>query len=87
MELFTPENKKVRFSFPKNGYDHDTKYSLEHLQVGAIYTVHKTNVHDFSSSIELKELPGKTFNLIQFENIDSVSEEEIEKHPEYCKYH
>lgn len=49
-----------------NGYDHDKKDVEDNLQIGKLYTVHKTIVHSSSTEVYLMEFPDKKWNSVNF---------------------
>ncbi len=49
-----------------NGYDSQKKDVEEYLQIGKLYTIHKTIVHSSSTEIFLDEFPDKSWNSVNF---------------------
>ena len=66
MPLDTSVGTRVRFT-GYGGYDWQQKKARELLTVDAIYTVANLDVGDWSSSVQLEEKPGHTFNAVMFE--------------------
>ncbi len=66
MDITSPKGTKVRFSYPKNGYDSDQATAKKHLTVGQVYTVDHTVVHDWHTEVFLQEKPGVSFNHVHF---------------------
>jgi hypothetical protein len=59
------------------GNDDAEKY----LKIGNVYTVEQTVEHSWHTKVYLKELPGKKFNSVQFERVDSATPLRIEPLP------
>lgn len=68
MNIFSRKGDHVRFANPDNGFTHDQKKCQEHLKLGEIYTISECNVHSDYTDIQLKEVPGHTFNSVMFED-------------------
>lgn len=49
-----------------NGYPLDEEKARRYLKVGQVYTVERMDVHDWSSTIVLQEIPGVEFNSVHF---------------------
>jgi len=58
----------------KNGHDHDGEAVRKHLTLRKHYTVKKTEVHNFHSYVWLKEVPGVSFNTVNFVDVEVQSE-------------
>ena len=54
----------------KNGYEVDGEKIKRNLEIGKEYTVKETIVHDWSTTVYLKEFPNKGFNSVNFENVE-----------------
>ena len=52
----------------RNGLDMDKKIALKYLQVWVVYTVEKTEIHDWHTNVYLKEIQGEYFNSVLFED-------------------
>ncbi len=52
-----------------NGLTENRVDIAKHLKLGKIYTVLKTKVHNFSSEVYLQEVPGVSFNTVNFEDV------------------
>lgn len=50
----------------RNGYNGDKAYLLKHLDIGEEYTLDSMSVGQSSSTLTLKEFPGKPFNTVNF---------------------
>jgi hypothetical protein len=48
----------------KNGSDYDRENAAKYLEVGKVYTVEDLDVHDWSSSVILQEIPNQEFNSV-----------------------
>ena len=66
MEINAPKETKVIFAHPNSGYSGDQERARKHLKVGATYTVERTEIHSWSTSVYLKEVPGVGFNSVHF---------------------
>ena len=68
MDIHSKEGTEITVteSSIKNGYDHVENHAREHLKVGEIYTVEKTEVSNWTTSVFLKEFPGEIFNSVSF---------------------
>lgn len=68
MDIYSESGKKVKF-LGKNGYNHQLKEALEFFKPEEILTVKRTNVQNWSSTVEFKEYPGKWWNTVMFGDI------------------
>ena len=50
----------------QNGYDYDINKAKKFLKVGEIYTIDRMEVHNWSSSVVLQEVPKESFNSVNF---------------------
>jgi len=66
MNIYAKQGSKVIFSNPNAGYDFDQQRAGEHLEVGKVYTVRRTEVQDSSSQVFLEEVPAIGFNTVLF---------------------
>lgn len=48
------------------GYEGDKEQANKYLEIGKVYTVKTTWVYNFSSIVELQEIPNKRFNTVHF---------------------
>lgn len=48
------------------GRDYDKEQAKKFLEVGKVYTVESMEVHNWSSSVTLKEIPNEEFNSVHF---------------------
>jgi dCMP deaminase len=71
MNIYAEKGTKIIYT-GKNGTDYDKKYADTHLIVGVTYIVKKINVHNWSSTVELEELPGYEFNTVHFEEFNEI---------------
>ena len=69
MDIYAKNGTKVVYT-GKNGNDYDQQHADKYLKVGNEYTVHTTIVDDWDSTVNLKEVPGKLFNTVHFEDIE-----------------
>ncbi len=56
---------KVRY-LGENGHEWQRVEADSILEVGALYTLRRSDVHSSHTTIELKEFPGKKFNSVMF---------------------
>lgn len=49
-----------------NGYDYHKEDVEKYLEIGKLYTVHKTIVHSSSTEVYLMEFPDKKWNSVNF---------------------
>jgi hypothetical protein len=68
------------------GYELDKKRQLEHLKIGTIYTVDRTEVDSSKTYVWIKEIPGMSFNSVAFEDVAPQSEYLNKKHPDYSRF-
>lgn len=69
----------------KNGYKYDSEKVAEKLEIGRIYTVDHTIVHQSSTDVYLNEVDGR-FNSVNFEEVEPQSEEVTEEHRDLQRY-
>jgi len=86
MNIYAAKGHKIRCSTLDAGYEYDKKVAKSYLKIGNIYTVEKTSVDNWSTSVSLQEFPGKNFNSVFFEDVESQPEESDKLHPDYYKY-
>jgi hypothetical protein len=58
---------RLRFAHPDAGYTCDREHAAKYLIEGEVYTVESFRVYGWSTEIRFVEVPGKTFNSVQFE--------------------
>ena len=87
MNIYALEGYKVRVTkeSAENGDSHDKQMVKENLEIGKIYTVQKTSVHNWNTEVYLKEVPGK-FNSVMFEDVHGQSDEADKCHPDWDRY-
>lgn len=68
----------------KNGYDYDKKRASE--LIGKILTVEYTSVSSSSTSVFFKEFPGKSFNSVNFVDVDKQSKDKDKMHDDYKRW-
>jgi hypothetical protein len=68
MNIYATPGTRIVFKYPNNGHPDDRDRVMLALQVGQTYTVQKTSVGDWSSSVTLTEVPGVAFNTVMFDN-------------------
>lgn len=68
MNIYALPGARVTFSHPTSGYDNQQKTAAEYLQVGATYTVQRTDVHGWHTDVFLCEVPDVSFNSALFDD-------------------
>ncbi len=68
MNIYADGGDKVIYT-AEGGYDHDKEQAAKHLVAGQEYAVNYTTVHNWSSTVVLKEVPGQKFNTVMFEDV------------------
>lgn len=53
-----------------SGYSIDAERVAKHLEVGKPYTVDRTDVSGWRTDVYLEEVPGVSFNSVNFEDYD-----------------
>lgn len=66
MDLETEKGSSVIFSYPDHGMTSDIERAEKYLNEGNVYTVESVTVGNSRSYVELKEIPGISFNTVQF---------------------
>ena len=67
MDIYAKRGSKVKFT-GQGGFGSDRLFASTYLCVGQEYTVESVNVSNWSSAVILKEIPGKSFNTVMFED-------------------
>lgn len=67
MDDHSAPGTKIVFAHPGNGYAHDQETAREHLEVGEVYTVERTEVGRWHTDVFIKEVPGVAFNSPMFD--------------------
>lgn len=62
------------------------KAAMEHLRVGNIYTIEKTEVHSWHTKYYFQEVPGIAFASFASDDITVQSEEDDKKHPDWKRF-
>jgi hypothetical protein len=70
MDIYTPAGSKVRYRYIA-GYKEDIIKGRQHLELGEIYTIHKTFITEDHTYVFLEEVPKVVFNSVQFENANN----------------
>lgn len=68
MNIDADEGAKVVFNHPNAGYPHHQETAREHLEVGATYTVERTEVDFSHTDVYLQEVEGVAFNSVHFDD-------------------
>ena len=69
MNIYALEGHKVRCVTLKAGYKYQQEIVKKYLELGKEYTVEKTKVEGWSTSVWLKEFPNIRFNSVFFEDV------------------
>ena len=69
MRITTKPGEMIVF-IGRNGTDYDLERARGVLTPGRSYTVKKTVIGGFRSTVEIEEHPGKEFNTVMFTNED-----------------
>lgn len=69
MNIYAKRGAKVRFARPDAGYKGDQEMAAEHLTVGGVYTVERTDVGQSHTTVWLQEVPERGFNSVQFTDV------------------
>ncbi len=77
---------KLKENYMMMGYGHDKDNIQRHLKLGEIYTVEETMVFSSTSYVYFEEVPGISFNPIQFDSIIPQSHEDDMKNPYLIKF-
>jgi hypothetical protein len=67
MDIYSPVGVRIVF-MGRNGYEQQIVNAKQALAVGGTYTVACIIVENWSSSVELLEMPGRFFNTVMFRN-------------------
>jgi hypothetical protein len=67
LNIYSREGDKLIF-LDKNGDDGEREKAKKWLKKGEIYTVDHVDVFKYSTTVYLKEFPGKGFNMVMFRN-------------------
>ena len=80
MNIYAKEGDKVIVTEERieNGYNGDKENAKEYLEVGKIYTIDYTDVDEWSTAVNLIELPEQCFNSAHFEDYDENVKVELE---------
>jgi hypothetical protein len=67
MDLYSAPGTKVVLWYLKNGYEgQQQELARLGMMKGDVFTIDRTEVHSSSTSVYLREFPGKTFNSVHF---------------------
>lgn len=69
MNIHTEPGAKIRYAYTSTGFLSDQEGAKKHLKRGQVYTVAQIDVHSSISYVELREIPGITFNTVMFSNV------------------
>ena len=68
MNIYAPKGAKVVFNHPTGGRTHEQETAKKYLDVGATYSIERTEVSDFHTRVHLQEVAGVTFNSVYFDD-------------------
>ena len=63
------EGNLVKFSYPKNGYEHHQEKAAQYLTAGEVYTIYEVVIDSWHTDVYLKEFPGVAFNSVMFSDV------------------
>jgi hypothetical protein len=69
------------------GTEIDKIHTKKYLVPGKVYTVERTKVHNVSTDVWLKEVPGTAFNSTNLVDVKPQNETDDTKHPDWARYH
>ena len=68
LDIYAPPGTRVRAVYldgkPYHGEKYDQETVVKHLKEGGVYTIANMNVGGWSTSVELVEVPGVSFNSV-----------------------
>lgn len=70
MNIYAPPGSKIKYSEFNNGYRYDKNIAEKHLIRGEIYTVLRTDVSNYHTSVYLVEVPNIGFNSVMFSDVN-----------------
>lgn len=73
MGIYSERGTKVRYAYPEHGMECDHRQCSKYLEEGKVYTVKSCTAYSSSTSVELEEVTGQTFNSVMFAPADSVT--------------
>lgn len=68
MDIYSKPGARVVFSFPTSGHDYDQANAAKYLKLRHHYTIDRTDVDNWHTSVWLREVPEVSFNSVQFTN-------------------
>ena len=74
MRVNAPKGQKVRY-LDEHGYESDLITARRYLVKDNEYTVEKTDVGSWRTSVYLQEYPDIPFNSVHFEELEPLGEE------------
>lgn len=86
MNIYALKGHKVRCHTFNAGYKYDRVVATKYLNVNEVYSVDYTEVESFSTIVVLQEFPNVRFNSVFFQDVDSQSDEDNAKHPDWIKF-
>lgn len=80
MNIYAQKGHKVICTTLEHGYETEQKIAHKLINVGEIYTVEKTEVHNSNTDVYLQEVPDIPFNSVFFEDLDKIESENNYNH-------
>lgn len=74
LDIHNNTKRKVRCVSNYDGGWWACRLNASLLEVGKVYNLTYIDVHNWYSEVYLKEIPGKTFNSVLFEEVEEVIE-------------
>lgn len=68
MNIYAKEGDKVIFASMTAGYDGQAESASKVLELGKEYTIDHTDVFQSYTNVYLKEIPGRAFNSVLFDD-------------------
>ncbi len=69
MHIYEQPGRKIVFAHPQAGNRADQEIAKKYLKVGETYTVEKTVIGTWATSVYLKEVPKIGFNSMMFDEV------------------
>ena len=72
MNIYAKKGDRVVFAYPKNGYDRHVATAAKYLKKDETYTIDHTEVGSWHTDVYLQEIPGVSFNSVQFVDAEEI---------------
>lgn len=86
MNIYAIKGHKVKLETLTAGYDSEKETVKELLNFDTEYTIERTNVYSWSTTVYLQEFPNVAFNSVFFKDAVEQSREDNKMHPDYSRY-